>query len=97
MEPNHWTQHEYRESISIELRSLVMGLLKGHLRSLSIDASELGIVLRGDCDSFHTKQLVQEIVTKSSSLRIISNGLVVNEPQSPITSSGQFDRNDDES
>jgi hypothetical protein len=84
---NHCSQHENQESISAELKCLVMGLLKGHLRSLTIDVLERGIVLRGNCDSFHAKQLVQEIVTKSSSLRILSNDLVVNEHRPDIVSS----------
>jgi len=92
MEQNHRTQHEYHEIVSSELKSLVMGLLNGHMRSLSIDVSERGIVLRGVCDSFHAKQLAQEIVTKSSSLRILSNDLVVNELRSPIAPSEQPDR-----
>jgi hypothetical protein len=96
MEPNHRTQHEYHEIVSSELKSLVMGLLNGHMRSLSIDVSERGIVLRGVCDSFHAKQLVQEIVTKSSSLRILSNELVVNEFRSSFAPSGQSDRKVDE-
>ncbi|MFY8199160.1 MAG: hypothetical protein ACOVLE_00710 [Pirellula staleyi] len=87
MKSNQSAVCENQECISAELKSLVMGLLKGHLKSLTIDVSERGIVLRGNCDSFHAKQLVQEIVTKSSSLRILSNDLVVNEYQSAIGSS----------
>ena len=97
MKHNQCTERVNQECISNELKSLVMGLLKGHLRSLTIDVSERGIVLGGNCDSFHAKQLVQEIVTKSSSLRILSNDLVVNEHQPAIGSSEQFDRNVDES
>lgn len=97
MKRNQCTERDNQECISAELKSLVMGLLKGHLRSLTINVSERGIVLGGNCDSFHAKQLVQEIVTKSSSLRILSNDLVVNEHQPAIGSSEQFDRNIDES
>ena len=97
MNHNQSTERDNRECISAELKSLIMGLLKGHLRSLTIDVEERGIVLRGNCDSFHAKQLVQEIVAKSSSLRILSNDLVVNEPQPNIVSSAQFDSNVDES
>ena len=84
MKRNQCTERDNQECISIELKCLVMGLLKGHLRSLTIDVSERGIVLGGNCDSFHAKQLVQEIVTKSSSLRILSNDLVVNEHRPDI-------------
>ena len=84
MKHNRCDERENQESISAELKSLVLGLLNGHLKSLTIDVSELGIVLRGNCDSFHAKQLVQEIVTKSSSLRILSNDLVVGEHQPDI-------------
>ena len=84
MKHNRCDERENQESISAELKSLVLGLLNGHLKSLTIDVSELGIVLRGNCDSFHAKQLVQEIVTKSSSLRILSNDLVVGENQPDI-------------
>lgn len=97
MKRNQSTERENQECISAELKSLIMGLLKGHLRSLTIDVTEGGIVLRGTCDSFHAKQLVQEIVTKSSSLRILSNDLVVNEHQPNIVSSEQFDNSVDES
>ncbi len=84
MKHNRCKERENQECISAELKSLVLGLLNGHLKSLTIDVSELGIVLRGNCDSFHAKQLVQEIVTKSSSLRILSNDLVVGLPRSTI-------------
>lgn len=97
MKRNQCTERDNQECISTELKSLVMGLLKGHLKSLTVDVSERGIVLGGNCDSFHAKQLVQEIVTKSSSLRILSNDLAVNEHQLFIASSEQFDRNIDES
>lgn len=97
MKRNQCTERDNQECISTELKSLVMGLLKGHLKSLTVDVLERGIVLGGNCDSFHAKQLVQEIVTKSSSLRILSNDLVVNEHQLFIASSEQFDRNIDES
>jgi hypothetical protein len=84
MKHNECNERDNPECISTELKSLVMGLLKGHLRSLTIDVSERGIVLGGNCDSFHAKQLAQEIVTKSSSLRILSNDLVVGEPRTSI-------------
>lgn len=79
MKHNQSTERDNQECVSAELKNLIMGLLNGHLRSLTIDVTEQGIVLRGNCDSFHAKQLVQEIVTKSSSLRILSNDLVVSE------------------
>jgi hypothetical protein len=79
------------DSISAELKRLIEGLLGSHLRSFSIDVSELGLALRGNCDSFHAKQLVQEIVSKSSSLRILSNDLVVNEPRACETATEHLD------
>ena len=97
MKHNQCTEHDNQERISTELKSLVMGLLKGHLGSLTIHVSERGIVLGGNCNSFHAKQLVQEIVAKSSSLRILSNDLVVNEHPFDIASSEQFVPNFDES
>ena len=81
------------DSISSELKRLIEGLLGSHLRSFSIDVSEHGLALRGNCDSFHAKQLVQEIVSKRSSLRILSNDLVVNEPRACDTSTDHMDHN----
>ena len=67
-----------------------MCLLNGHLKLLFIDVSARGIALRGNCDSFHSKHMAQEIVTKSSRLRILSNDLVVNELSSVIVASEQL-------
>jgi hypothetical protein len=51
--------------------------LVSHVQALTIDVSEEGITLNGVCDSFHSKQLAQEIVSKSTSLRIVANNIFV--------------------
>ncbi len=76
---DHETPRDPKQLNTLDLQSLIVSLLGNHLRSLSIDVSEQGIVLRGSCKTFHTKQMVQEIVRKNSSLRIISNTLIVDE------------------
>jgi len=68
------------DSYSAELQTHVLEVLGSNLRSLAIEISDSGIVLRGLCVSFHTKQMVQEIVAKSTSLLIVANDLVVQQP-----------------
>ena len=60
-----------------ELRKLVLELLKNRMRSFVVGVSEQGIVLSGECSSFHAKQLAQEIVSQHCRLRIIANNIVV--------------------
>ncbi len=72
---NH--EEKSSEGCAAELTSLVLGELGSHMKSFSIEAIEQGLILRGNCDSFHTKQMVQEIVGKNTSFRIYSNNLVV--------------------
>ena len=59
-----------QEINSAELQNHIMSLFGSHLKSLSVGISAEGIILRGTCDSFYTKQSVQEVVRKYSSLRI---------------------------
>ena len=77
MKPNDIPKSTSAETLSAELRQLVLGLLGVHLRSFAISISDEGIVLRGCCESFHAKQMVQEIVAKSTSRRIVANELIV--------------------
>lgn len=79
METNPHAEQTDQAKIAIELKKLVLDALKGRLRSLTIDVSEQGIVLRGECQSFHAKQMVQEIVKRNSPMRILSNDLVVDD------------------
>lgn len=60
-----------------QLQCLVVELLKSRVRALSIVASDRGIILSGFCDSFHAKQMAQEIVSQHSHLAIVANNLVV--------------------
>ncbi len=60
-----------------ELQGLVRELLKNRLWAFSIGMSETGIVLNGACNSFHTKQMAQEIVSQHTHLPIAANNLVV--------------------
>ncbi len=74
------------DSCSDDLQNIVLALLGSHLRSFTINFLEVGLVLRGSCDSFHAKQMAQETVAKNTSLRIAANDLVVNESRSRSTS-----------
>jgi hypothetical protein len=60
-----------------ELHLYVTEMLGNQVQSLSIQVSDEGVVLNGTCDSYHSKQLAQEIVSKSTSRRILSNFIVV--------------------
>jgi hypothetical protein len=60
-----------------ELYLYVSEILGTQVRALSIELSDDGIVINGNCDSYHSKQLVQEIIGKSTSRRIVSNLIVV--------------------
>jgi hypothetical protein len=64
---------------STQLETLVLGFFKNRVRIFSVMLTDSGIILRGHCDSFHTKQMIQEIVSKHSNLRILSNELIVDE------------------
>lgn len=79
MKPNNIPKPTSADKLSAELQQLVLGLLGVHLRTFRISISDEGIVIRGCCDSFHTKQMVQEIVGKSTSRRIVANELIVSE------------------
>ena len=85
MKPNNIPNQTSTETLSAQLPQLVLALLGNRLRSFSIELSEDGIVLSGYCDSFHAKQMAQEIVAKSTSQRIVANELVVSEPSNRET------------
>ncbi len=65
------------EAYAVELHFSVVELLGNRIHTLSIVVDEEGVTLHGSCDSFHTKQMAQEIVTKSTSRRVVSNLIVV--------------------
>ena len=67
---------------ALELQSLVLGLLENRLKLFKIDISQTGIELSGFCDSFHVKQMAQEIIRQHVSLPIVNNGLIVDYPKS---------------
>ncbi len=67
-----------------ELQGLVLELLKNRLWSFSIGITETGIVLHGACNSFHAKQMAQEIVSQHTDLPIAANNLVVHYSRLPI-------------
>jgi hypothetical protein len=67
------------DSYAIELQFSVLELLGNRVQKLSILIEEEGIILNGDCDSFHTKQMAQEIVTKNTSRRVVANLMIVRE------------------
>jgi hypothetical protein len=69
------------EAYASELHFSVTELLGNRIQTLSIVVNEEGVILDGVCDSFHTKQLVQEIVTKSTSRRVVSNLIAVRDLQ----------------
>ena len=77
MKPEQDIKNTGADGYTVELQNLVLGGLGRYLRSFSIDASDDGLVLRGFCDSFHVKQMVQETVSKNTSQRIVANDLVV--------------------
>lgn len=85
MKPSNIPEQTSTTILSAELQQLVRGLLRNHLRSFSVELSDDGIVLSGYCDSFHAKQMAQEIVAKSTSRRIVSNDLVVGQPNNKDT------------
>lgn len=60
-----------------ELCLYVSEILGTKVRALSIEPSDDGIVINGHCDSYHSKQLAQEIIGKSTSRQIVSNLIVV--------------------
>lgn len=65
----------YAEELVFHVREL----LGPKIRELSIEVSEEGLILSGNCDTFHAKQSVQEAVSKSSSRPIAANLIVVRE------------------
>lgn len=65
------------DSYAIELQFSVLELLGNKVQKLSIVVEDEGIILHGVCDSFHTKQMAQEIVTKNTSRRVVANLLEV--------------------
>lgn len=76
MSPEHGPfQHPLDQSQQI--RDLVHEFLKRRVRSLSVSITEFGIVLNGYCDSYHTKQMAQEIVSQHTTLRVHANNLTV--------------------
>lgn len=80
MDSNSMPRRGDETGLADELCSVVNQLLGCHVRRLSIDLHEGGVLLRGICDSFHAKQMAQEIVSKSTSLPILANMLVVDAP-----------------
>jgi hypothetical protein len=68
------------DSYAIELRFSVLELLGNRVQKLSIAVEKEEIILHGVCDSFHTKQMAQEIVTKNTSRRVVSNLMIVRDP-----------------
>ena len=56
-----------------ELYQYVTENLPNKVQSLAIEVSDEGVILRGSCDSYYSKQVAQEIVSKSTSRRIVSN------------------------
>ncbi len=60
-----------------ELHLCITQAFGGRVTSLSVEVTDEEVVLSGGCDSFHTKQLVQELARTSTSRRVISNLIVV--------------------
>ncbi|MDX1925382.1 MAG: hypothetical protein SFV81_02615, partial [Pirellulaceae bacterium] len=84
--------HALQEGDPNELRKHIQGLFGNQLKSLAIETTEHGLILHGACDSFYTKQLVQEVVRKHSRQRIVLNALVVDEPKTKPASEDHFER-----
>ncbi len=59
------------------IQAIVQEFLKRRVHLFSITTSSRGVELHGYCDSFHTKQMAQEIVSQNTRLRIVGNHLVV--------------------
>jgi hypothetical protein len=57
----------------LEFYALVLKILGKQVQELEVEVSETGVTLRGFCDSFQIKQVAQEIVSRNSSRRIVSN------------------------
>lgn len=66
-----------------ELHDCITESLKQQLQLLRVEVSDAGVVLHGTCDSFHIKQLAQEIITKNTSRRILANRIVVRSQAAP--------------
>ncbi len=65
------------DALSKELEDIVLRCLGNHLQQFRIDSSDKGIVINGFCDSYHAKQMAQEIVLKNTIQKIAANKLVV--------------------
>ncbi len=78
-DPNSNSRNEESASYShyAELAQRVQESLAWHLKSLSITNTGLGLVLQGECDSYHAKQMAEELVIRYTSERILENNLVV--------------------
>lgn len=51
--------------------------LSGRLRDFRLDASEMGIVLRGRAPTYHVKQLAQHAVMSATDVPILRNEIEV--------------------
>lgn len=76
------------ELYALELQLWVTERLSNRVRSLWIEVLDEGVILNGNCDSYHVKQLAQEIVSKCTSRRILSNLILVRDMTSGETSWG---------
>ncbi len=73
------------EAYAIELQMAVTEQLGSQVRSLCIQVSDAGIILNGNCETYHIKQMVQEIVGKYTSRQIVSNRIVVSDTSNTIS------------
>lgn len=70
-------EHATNAAYAQELYLSVIERLGTQARSLSIEVTAEGVILRGQCNSYHVKQLAQEIVGKNTSRPVLQNLIVV--------------------
>ena len=66
-----------------ELEEIVKGRLCGRVAGFQLLVEEAGLVLRGKARSFYIKQLAQQTVMESSTVRILANEIVVAKGELP--------------
>ncbi len=76
---SHNSQQTANETYAHELTMAVKEQLGGQIRSLAIEVTDAGIILKGSCDTYYSKQLAQEVVGRHTSRLILSNLIVVYE------------------
>ena len=74
---NETPEDEQPAAEARRIQIIVQETLKRSLRQFEVRITDKGIELYGLCDSFHSKQIVQSIVSDLTDRRIVSNSLAV--------------------